>query len=111
MGNTPGMSMPRLAMHGMHRRKVRPRRRKALPPKMDKMPSPTASPQIQMNMPGMKMPANPSSSPKQSATPQPSPQQMQMNMPGMQMPAASPSASPQIKMNMTRIQMPAASSN
>ena len=111
MGNMPGMSMPGMAMPGMHRRKVRPRRRKALPPRMDKMPSPSASPQIQMNMPGMKMPAKPSSSPKQSATPQPSPQQMEMNMPGMQMPSASPSASPQMQMNMPGMQMPSASPN
>src|SRR6266849_799544 len=98
MGNMPGMNMPGMAMPGMHRRKVRPRRRKALPPKMDKMPSPSASPQIQMNMPGMQMPsASPSASP-----------QMQMNMPGMQMPSASPNpqGSPEQKMSMP---MPGAS--
>jgi hypothetical protein len=97
MSNTPGMNMPGMKMPATHRRKMGRRRRKALPPKMDKMPSP----QTQMNMPGMQMPAaSPSASP-----------QTQMNMPGMQMPAASPSASPQTQMNMPGMQMPAASPN
>src|SRR6266511_3962224 len=68
--------------------------------------SPSASPQMQMNMPGMQMP---SASPNPQASPQ---QQMQMNMPGMQMPQASPSpgaqpgASPQTQMNMPGMNMP-----
>ena len=33
MGNMPGMNMPGMAMPGMHRRKARPRRRKAFVPK------------------------------------------------------------------------------
>ena len=83
------------------------------------------------NMPGMKMPAKSSSSPKRSPSLQSSPQQMQMNMPGMQtpnvspnpraspqmnmpgmqMPQASPSASPQTQTNMPGMQMPMASPN
>ncbi|HVS80379.1 MAG TPA: hypothetical protein VHE60_01435 [Pyrinomonadaceae bacterium] len=63
--------------------------------------SPSASPQMQMKMPGMQMPqASPSASPG-----------TQMNMPGMQMPQASPSASPQTQMNMPGMQMPMASPN
>ena len=102
MSDMPGMSMPGMKMPGRHRRKVGPRGRKA---PVQKSP---ANKNEMDNMPGMKMPAKPSSSPKQSATPQPSPQQMQMNMPGMQMPAASPNpqASPEQKMNMP---MPATS--
>src|SRR5258708_35823848 len=97
MGNRPGMIMPGMKMPATHRRKTGRRRRKALPPKMDKMPSP----QMQMNMPGRQMPmASPSASP-----------QTQMNMPGMQMPQASPSASPQTQMNMPGMQMPQASPN
>ena len=99
MGNMPGMKM-----HGMHRRKGRPRRRTPVP----KNP---ANKNEMNSMPGMKMPAKPSSSPKQSATPQTSPQQMEMKMPGMQMPSASPSASPQTQMNMPGMQMPQASPN
>jgi hypothetical protein len=102
MGSMPGMKMPGVKMPGMQR-KVGPRRRKA---PVQKSP---ANKNEMDNMPGMKMPAKPSSSPKQSATPQPSPQQM--NMPGMQMPAASPSSSPQTQMNMPGMQMPAASPN
>ncbi len=104
MGNMPGMNMSGMEMPGMHRRKVRPRRRKATVQK-----SPTNKNEMD-NMPGMKMPAKPSSSPKQSAAPQPSPQQMQMNMPNMQMPTASPNpqASSQQKME-TNMPMPAAS--
>src|SRR5882672_10848285 len=45
MSNMPGMSMPGMKMPATHRRKMGRRRRKALPPKMDKMPSP----QTQMN--------------------------------------------------------------
>ena len=105
MGNMPGMNMPGMKMPGRHRRKVGPRTRKAPVPK-----SPANKNEMD-NMPGMKMPAKPSSSPKQSATPQPAPQQMQMNMPGMQMPAASPSASPQMQMNMPSMQKPQASPN
>ena len=63
------------------------------------------------NMPGMKMPAKPSSSPKQSAAPSPSPSpQMKTNMPGMQTPTATPNpqAAPQQKME-TNMPMPAAS--
>jgi hypothetical protein len=96
MGNMPGMSMPGMKMSGMHRRRAASRRSKAPAQK-------NSASQNQMgNMPGMNMPAQPSSSPKQSAAPQPSPQQTQMNMPGMQMPSASPNpqASPEQKMNM-----------
>ena len=59
------------------------------------------------NMPGMNMPTKHSSSPKQSAAPQPSPQQMQMNMPGVQMPTASPN--PQAPEQKTNMPMPMAS--
>jgi hypothetical protein len=103
--NMPGMNMPGMKMPGMHSRKAGPRRRKALVPKTP------ANKKEMDNMPGMKMPAKPSSSPKQSATPQPSPQQMQVNMPGMKMPQAAPSASPQTQMNMPGMQMPQASPN
>jgi hypothetical protein len=105
MGNMPGMNMPGMKMPGRHRRKVGPPTRKARAPK-----SPANKNEMD-NMPGM--PAKPSSSPKQSATPQASPQQMQMNMPGMQMPSASPNpqASPEQKMNMPGMQMPQASPN
>src|SRR5882672_8547384 len=97
MSNMPGMNMPGMKMPAIHRRKTGRRRGKALPPKMDKLPSP----QMQMNMPGRQMPkASPSASP-----------QTQMNMPGMQMPQASPSASPQTQMNMPGMQMPSASPN
>src|SRR2546421_1114150 len=111
MGNMPGMNMP-----GMHRRKAAPRRRKVLPPKMDKMSmpgmkmpatqtSPTPKPlSQQMNMPGMNVP-------QKSPSPSASPQKMEMNMPGMQMPTATPSASPQSQMNMPGMQTPSASPN
>jgi hypothetical protein len=69
----------------------------------------TAKKHDMSNMPGMNMPAKPSSSSKQSGASQPSPQQMQMNMPGMQMPQTSPSSSPQTQMNMPGMQMPQAS--
>ena len=113
MGNMPGMNMPGMNMSGMHKRKTASRGKKASPKRnstnqkqMGNMPG--------MNMSGMNMPAQ-SSSPKQSAAPQSSPQQMQMNMPGMQMPTTSPSpgvqpsASPQMNMNMPGMQMPQAS--
>ena len=103
MSNMPGMNMPGMKMPVMSRRKAASRRRKA-PAKKN-----PANKTEMGNMPGMKMPAKPSSSPKQSATSQPSPQQLQMNMPGMQMPQASPSASPQ--MNMPGMQMPTKSPN
>ncbi len=100
MGNMSGMNMPGMKMTGMHRRGTASRRKKVRAQK-------NSAKQNQMgNMPGMNMPAQPSS-PKQSASPQPSPQQMQMNMPGMQMPQASPS--PQSQMNMPGMQMPQAS--
>src|SRR6266508_4575372 len=100
MGNMSGMNMPGMKMTGMHRRGTASRRKKVRAQK-------NSAKQNQMgNMPGMIMPAQPSS-PKQSASPQPSPQQMQMNMPGMQMPQASPS--PQTQMNMPGMQMPQAS--
>jgi hypothetical protein len=63
------------------------------------------------NMPGMNMPAKPSSPSTQSPAQQPTPQQMQMNMPGMQMPQASPSPSPQMQTNMPGTRMPTASPN
>jgi hypothetical protein len=111
METTPGMQMPGMNM-----------------PSKQSMPSskmaPTAqpSPQRQMNMPGMQMPAaspNPQASPQQkmemnmpmtAASPSPSPgssRQME-NMPGMQMPTASPKpqATPQHQMHMP---MPSAS--
>ena len=96
MNNMPGMKMPGMKMPGMRRRKAALRRKKAPAQKN------SANKNEMDNMPGMKMPTKPSSSPKQSAAPQPSPQQMQMNMPGMQMPTASPNpqASPEQKMNM-----------
>ncbi len=100
MSNMPGMDMPGMKMPATHRRRAASRRKKAPAQK-------TPANKNQMgNMPGMNMPAQPSSSPKESATPQSSP--MQMNMPGMQMPSASPNpqASPQQKMDMP---MPAAS--
>jgi len=99
MGKMPGMNMS-----GTHRRKPASRRKKASAQKN------SANKNQMGKMPGMNMPAQ-SSSPKQSAAPQSSPQQMQMNMPGMQMPQASPSASPQIQMNMPGMQMPSASPN
>jgi hypothetical protein len=105
MNNMPGMSMPGMKLPGMHRRKAVSRRKKAPAQKN------SANKNQMGNMPGMNMPAKPSSSPKQSAAPQPSPQQMQMNMPGMQMPPASPSPSPQTQMNMPGMQMPTASPN
>ena len=101
MGNMAGMTMPGMKMPGMHRRMTASRRKKSPAQK-------NSTNQNQMgNMPGMNMPAHPPSS-KQSAAPQPSPQQMQ-NMPGMQTPQASPSASPQAPMNMPGMQMPQAS--
>jgi len=103
MSNMPGMDMPGMKMPATQRRKVGTR------PRMAPVQKSPANKNEMDNMPGMKMPAKPSSSPNQSATPQSSPQQMQMNMPGMQMPAASPSSSPQIQMNMRGMQMPAAS--
>ncbi len=108
MSNMPGMHMPGMNMSGMHPRKGA-RRRKKLPTRKN-----SANQKQMGNMPGMNMPA-PSSSPKQSAVPQSSPQQMHMNMPGMQMPSASPSpdvqhsASPEMNMNMPGMQMPQAS--
>jgi hypothetical protein len=105
MSNMPGMNMPGMRMPAKHRRRAASRRKK---PPAQKNP---ANKTEMGNMPGMKMPAKPSSSPKQSAAPQPSPQQMQMNMPGMQMPTASPSASPQTQMNMPGMQMPMPSPN
>jgi hypothetical protein len=104
MSNMPGMNMPGMKMSGMHRPKAASRRKKAPAQKN------SANKNQMGNMPGMNMPAQPSS-PKQSAAPQPSPQQMQMNMPGMQMPQASPSASPQTQMNMPGMQMPTSSPN
>src|SRR5713226_2861635 len=74
-------------------------------PGMQTSPSPSASPQKEMKMPGMQMPTA-------SPNPQAPQQKMEMNMPGMQMPQASPSpgaepaASPQPQMNMP---MPGAS--
>ena len=105
MDNMPGMNMPGMKMPAMHRRRAASRRKKAPAQKN------SANKNQMGNMPGMNMPAKPSSSPKQSAAPQPSPQQMQMNMPGMQMPQASPSASPQTQTNMPGMQMPTASPN
>src|SRR2546426_2019206 len=109
MSNMPGMNMPGMKMSGMHRRKGASRKKK--------VPAKKSANQKQMgNMPGMNMAAQPSS-PKRSATPQPSPHQMQMNMPGMQMatpspsPGKQPSASPQMNMNMPGMQMPSASPN
>ena len=73
MSNMPGMNMPGMKMSGMHRRKGASRKKK--------VPAKKSANQKQMgNMPGMNMAAQPSS-PKRSATPQPSPHQMQMNMP------------------------------
>lgn len=91
MSNMPGMNMP------------------AQPsPASKESAAPQQSPQqMQMNMPGMQS-ATPSPSP--GARPSASPE-MNMNMPGMQMPQASPSASPQAQMNMPGMQMPAASPN
>ena len=105
MGNMPGMSMPGMKMSGIHRRRAASRRSKAPAQKN------SANKNQMGNMPGMNMPTEPSSSPKQSAAPQPSPQQTQMNMPGMQMPQASPSPSPQVQTNMPGMQMPTASPN
>jgi hypothetical protein len=101
MGNMAGMNMPGMNMSGMHRPKTRSRSKKALPKK-------NSTNQKHMgNMPGMNMPTT-SRSPgvQPSASPQ-----MDMNMPGMQMPQASPSASPQTQMNMPGMQMPSASPN
>ncbi len=102
MSNMPGMKMPGMKMSGMHRRKGASRRKRT-PARKNSANQPPMG-----NMPGMNMPAQ-SSSPKQSAAPQSSPQQMPMNMPGMQMPPVSPSASPQTQMNMPGMQMPSAS--
>ncbi len=88
--------MPGMKMSGTHRRKPGARRKNAPAQKN------SANKTDMSNMPGMKMPAKPSSSPTQSPAPQPSPGQMPMNMPGMQMPTASPNpqGSPEQKMNM-----------
>jgi hypothetical protein len=88
MGNMPGMNMP------------------AQPSSSKRSAAPQSSPQqMQRDMPGMQM-ATPSPSP--GAQPSASPQ-MNMNMPGMQMPQASPSASPQTHTHMPGMQMPSAS--
>ena len=103
MGNMAGMNMLGMKRSGVHRRRTASRRSKARAQE-------NSTNQNQMsNMPRMTMPARPAS-PKQSASPQPSPQQIQMNMPGMQMPTASPNpqASPQQKMDMN-MPMPSAS--
>jgi hypothetical protein len=90
MSNMPGMNMPA---------------KSSSPAKQSAEPQ---TPQQQMqNMPGMQM-ATPSPSP--GAQPSASPQ-MNMTMPGMQTPQASPSASPQTQMNMPGMQMPATSPN
>jgi hypothetical protein len=100
MSKMPGMSKPKAKFKPKATtRKRRKTTRKKQPAKKHDM----------SNMPGMKMPAKPSSSPKQSASPQAAPQPTPMNMPGMQMPQASPSASPQGQMNMPGMQMPQAS--
>jgi hypothetical protein len=96
--NMPGMNKPR----SKSKSKAASRKKKARKKQ-------TAKKNDMSNMPGMKMPAKPSSSPAQSAAPQPSPQPMEMNMPGMQMPQASPSPSPPTQMNMPGMQMPQAS--
>jgi len=96
--NMPGMSKPKPKSKATTRRKKKVVRKRQPAKKHD-----------MGNMPGMTMPAKPSSSPTQA--PQPSPQQMQMNMPGMPMPTSSPSASPQTQTNMPGMQMPAASPN
>jgi hypothetical protein len=84
MGNVPGMNMPGKQMPAAY----------PTPPATDhNMPMPMATPSRTPD-------AHPSASP-----------QMNMNMPGMQMPQASPSASPQTQMNMPGMQMPAASPN
>jgi hypothetical protein len=88
MGNMPGMNMPA----------------QAASPKQSAAPQ-QAPQQTHMNMPGMQM-ATPSPSP--GAQPSASPQ-MNMDMPGMQMPQASPSASPQTHTHLPGMQMPSAS--
>jgi len=67
----------------------------------------TSPQQRQMTMPGMQM-ATPSPSPSAQAAASP---QVNLNMPGMQMPQPTPSASPQTQMNMPGMQTPAASPN
>ena len=136
MGNMPGMTMnmPGMNMAGMHRPKhARGKKRavaKTSPAKKTEMgsmpgmnmpeaqsspsketpgtPGTQSSPQpMQMNMPGMQMPAT-------SPSPSASPQKMEMNMPGMQMPPAPhPAASPQQKMdmNMPGMNMPSPSAS
>jgi hypothetical protein len=88
MGNMPGMNMPT---------------QQSSPNK----PATTHPSQMVTNMPGMQM-ASPS--PSGSAQPSASPQ-TNMNMPGMQMPQASPAASPQTHTHMPGMQMPSASPN
>ncbi len=87
MGNMPGMTMPGMNM---------PRKQTA--PSSTTTPTAQPSPTMQMNMPGMQMPA---ASPNAQASPQ---QKMEMNMP---MPSPSPGASPKMEMNMPGMQVPA----
>jgi hypothetical protein len=89
MANMPGMNMP------------------AQPsPKQSTSPQPSSQ-QTHMHVPGMQM-ATPSPSP--GAQPSASPQ-MNMDMPGMQKQQASPSSSPQTHTHMPGMQMPSASPN
>ncbi len=108
MSNMPGMSKPKAKSKSKSKATTRKKRKTARKKQ-------TAKKHDMSNMPGMNMPAKSSSSSKQSAEPQPSPQQMQVNMPGMQMatpspsPGAQPSASPQMNMTMPGMQTPQAS--
>lgn len=106
MSKMPGMSKPKPKpkSKAITRRKKKVARRKQPAQKHD-------TKHDMGNIPGMKMPAMPSSSPTQSPAAKPPPQQKEMNMPGMQMPQVSPSASPQTQMNMPGMQMPTASPN